>query len=62
MSPDQHLHRPASSKQVIHTDPDGTVIRKTGIMSIVLTTGIIHPDDPIVVVLPEGPHVPLEVV
>ena len=55
-------YRPGLLKQVIHTDPDGTVIRKTGVMSIVLTTGTIHPDDPIVVVLPEGPHVPLEVV
>jgi MOSC domain-containing protein YiiM len=52
--------QPGLLKQVIHTDADGTVVRKTGIMSVVLTTGVIHPGDPIVVDLPTGPHVPLE--
>ena len=53
---------PGLLKEVIQTDADGTVVRKTGIMSVVHTGGLIHPDDPIVVELPDGPHVPLEVV
>ena len=53
--------RPGLLKEVIYTD-DGSVIRKTGVMSIVLTGGTIRPDDPIVVILPDGPHEPLEVV
>jgi MOSC domain-containing protein YiiM len=61
-SPCQQLNtfQPGLLKQVIHTDADGTVLRKTGIMSVVLTSGVIHPEDPIVVDLPTGPHVPLE--
>ena len=54
--------RPGLLKEVIYTDADGSVIRKTGVMSIVLTGGTIRPDDPIVVILPDGPHEPLEVV
>ncbi|MEV5961291.1 MOSC domain-containing protein [Kribbella sp. NPDC051952] len=54
--------RPGLLKEVIHTDEDGTVVRKTGVMSIVVVGGIIHPDDPITVVLPDGDHEPLEVV
>jgi MOSC domain-containing protein YiiM len=52
--------QPGLLKEVIHTEPDGTVVRKTGIMSVVHTTGVISPDDPIVVELPDGAHLPLE--
>lgn len=63
-SPCQQINTftPGLLKELIHTDPDGTVVRKTGIMSVVVTDGVIHPDDPIVVDLPAGPHVPLDVV
>lgn len=54
--------RPSLLKQVIHTEEDGTVVRRTGVMSIVLTGGPIRPDDTITVVLPDGDHTPLEVV
>ena len=54
--------RPGLLKQVIHTDADGNVIRKTGVMSVVVSSGVIHPHDPIVVILPDGPQLPLEVV
>ena len=39
---------------------DGNLIRKAGVMGIVIADGIVHPDDPIDVVLPEMPHLPLE--
>ncbi|GAB2644575.1 MOSC domain-containing protein [Kribbella swartbergensis] len=63
-SPCQQINkfRPGLLKQVIHTEPDGTVVRKTGVMSVVLTGGVIHPDDAILIEQPDGPHAPLEVV
>ncbi len=36
-----------------------TLVRKAGIMSVVLTGGDVRPGDPIRVVPPEGPHRPL---
>jgi MOSC domain-containing protein YiiM len=41
---------------------DGSLVRKAGIMSIVLTGGDVRPGDPIRVELPPGPHRPLGVV
>lgn len=41
-------------------DADGNLIRKAGIMSIVITSGQVHPGDPITVELPPEPHTPLE--
>lgn len=43
-------------------DADGGLVRKAGIMSIVLTGGDVRPGDPIRVELPPGPHRPLGVV
>lgn len=42
--------------------PDGGVIRKAGVMGIVLTSGDVRPGDPIRIELPEGPHRALECV
>ncbi|MFD8015131.1 MOSC domain-containing protein [Streptomyces sp. NPDC058955] len=47
-------------KQVVGRDADGEVVRKAGIMGIVLTGGEVRPGDPIAVELPAGPHRPLE--
>jgi len=47
---------------VLDHDFNGNLIRKAGIMSIVLISGELKPGDPIVVELPSGPHQPLEVV
>ncbi len=47
---------------VLDRDDQGRLIRKAGIMSIVLTGGEVRPGDPIAVVLPPEPHQPLEVV
>lgn len=43
-------------KQVIGRDEDGNLVRKGGIMGIVLAGGEVRPGDPIAVELPEGPH------
>ncbi len=40
-------------------DADGSLIRKAGVMSVVLAEGDVRPGDAVRVVLPEGPHVPL---
>jgi MOSC domain-containing protein YiiM len=41
---------------------DGRLIRKTGVMSVVLAGGDVRPGDPIRVQRPDAPHRPLEVV
>lgn len=40
-------------------DSKGKLIRKTGIMSVVLADGDVRPRDAIKIVLPDGPHLPL---
>jgi MOSC domain-containing protein YiiM len=35
---------------------------KAGIMSVVVTGGVVRPGDPVEVGLPAGPHLPLEIV
>jgi len=40
--------------------PDGKLVRKAGIMAVVLHGGEVHPGDPLTVTLPEGPALPLE--
>jgi MOSC domain-containing protein YiiM len=47
-------------KQVVGRNPDGGLVRKAGIMGIVVTGGEVRPGDPIGVDLPTGPHRPLE--
>jgi MOSC domain-containing protein YiiM len=49
-------------KEVLETDADGNLIRKAGIMTIVLEGGEVRPDDNIKVILPPEPHQSLEVV
>jgi MOSC domain-containing protein YiiM len=49
-------------KQVVGRDADGRPAFRSGIMSIVLTGGVVRPGDPVTVELPDGPHRPLEVV
>lgn len=49
-------------KQVLGRDENGQIVRKAGIMSIVLAGGVVRPGDPIRVELPEEPHRPLEMV
>ncbi|MGW7432412.1 MOSC domain-containing protein [Streptomyces sp. NPDC054861] len=47
-------------KQVLGRDEEGRLVRKAGIMAVVLTDGVVRPGDPIAVELPAGPHRPLE--
>jgi MOSC domain-containing protein YiiM len=46
-------------KAVLDRDEDGNLIRKAGIMAIVLSGGTVHTGDAIEVTLPELPHQPL---
>ena len=50
------------AKRLIERRPDGTVIRKVGIMGVVREGGMVRPGDRIQVQLPPEPHRPLEVV
>jgi MOSC domain-containing protein YiiM len=39
--------------------PDGSVVRRAGVMGVVVKGGVVRPGDPIAVAIPEGPHRPL---
>ncbi len=45
---------------VLDRDNNGNLIRKAGIMSIVLESGEVHPGDQVRIQLPPLPHIPLE--
>ena len=47
---------PGLMKACIARDPDGSLIRKAGVMSIAITSGLIRPGDPILLELPPHPH------
>ena len=47
---------------VIARDAVGHVVRKTGVMSVVVTGGVVRPGDGVRVELPPEPHVALDVV
>jgi MOSC domain-containing protein YiiM len=49
-------------KAVSPIDAEGNVIRKAGVMGIVLVGGVIRPNHPIMIDLPPEPHHPLEYV
>jgi MOSC domain-containing protein YiiM len=55
-------YRPGLMKAVLDRDADGRLIRKAGIMAIVVTGGDVRVGDPISVELAATPHVPLAVV
>lgn len=52
--------QPGLTQAVLERTPSGELIRKCGIMGIVLTGGDVKPGDPITVVLPDGMHHKLE--
>ena len=39
--------------------PDGSVVRRAGVMGVVVAGGVVRAGDPIAIVLPEEPHRPL---
>jgi MOSC domain-containing protein YiiM len=49
-------------KAVVDRDESGAVVQKAGVMSVVLTGGVVRPDDVVTVELPALPHEPLHVV
>ncbi|WP_328493823.1 MOSC domain-containing protein [Streptomyces sp. NBC_00414] len=49
-------------RQVVGRDEDGKARFRSGIMSVVVTGGLVRPGDPVEVELPAGPHLPLEIV
>lgn len=52
--------RPGLLEEVLTRSSAGGLIRKAGVMSVVLRGGLVRPGDPIVVQLPATPHQPLE--
>ena len=52
--------QPGLLQAVLDRDEAGNLVRKAGIMGIVVTGGEVAPDDEIRVELPQGPHRPLE--
>lgn len=49
-------------KAVVDRDASGAVVHKAGVMSVVLTGGVVRPGDAVAVELPALPHEPLRVV
>lgn len=47
--------RPGLLKQVVGTDESGAIVRKAGVMAIVIHGGVVKPGDPIEVGLPVTP-------
>lgn len=54
--------QPGLMQAVLDYDSDGQLIRKAGVMAIVIAGGVVRPGDSIRVALPEGPHQPLAAV
>ena len=54
--PQLDAFQPGLTAAVLDHDTDGTLVRKAGIMGIVLTSGEVQPGDPIYVELPPKPH------
>ena len=46
-------------KAVLGRDEDGNLVRKAGVMGVVVADGHVHPGDPIEIELPARPHEPL---
>ena len=52
--------QPGLLKAVLVQGTDGALVRKTGIMGVVVRSGAVKPGDTIRVCLPAGPHHALE--
>lgn len=53
-------YRRGLTAAVLDRDPDGKLVRKAGVMSVVLAGGVVKPGDAIRVVLPAEPHRAME--
>ena len=47
-------------KQVVGRAADGSLVRRAGVMGVVLSGGTVRPGDPITAELPPVPHDPLD--
>ena len=52
--------RPGLMSAVLDHDEAGGLVRKAGIMAVVLAGGVVRPGDTVTVELPAEPHLPLE--
>ena len=52
--------RPGLLRRVVHRGEDGALVRRAGIMGVVVRGGPVAPGDPVVVELPDGPHAALD--
>ena len=52
--------QPGLMAAVLDRSPTGRLLRKAGVMSIAVRSGIARPGDPIEIALPAGPHLALE--
>lgn len=52
--------QPGLMAAVLDRDEDGHVVRRAGIMSVVVDGGVVAPGDPVAVQLPAGAHRPLQ--
>jgi MOSC domain-containing protein YiiM len=51
--------QPGLMAAVLDRDPDGALVRKAGVMGVVLADGVVRPGDSITVTPPDGDRVPL---
>ena len=52
--------QPGLMAALVSRAPDGTLVRKAGVMSVVLTGGLVRPGDEVRIKLPSTPHRALE--
>jgi hypothetical protein len=52
--------RPGLLREVVARAADGSIVRRAGVMAVVVTGGTVRPDDRIAVHLPAGPHTALD--
>jgi MOSC domain-containing protein YiiM len=52
--------RPGLTAAVLDRDDQGALVQKAGVMAIVIASGVVRPDDPILVTPPPGRPRPLE--
>jgi MOSC domain-containing protein YiiM len=52
-------YEPGLMKRMVGRDEHGRVVRRAGVMSVVVESGVVRPGDPIAVQLPAEPHLPL---